>query len=48
LGPQEKEIFREVRAKMQVKPKLYRILKVCFLSFAVWEGVAVRLLLCSG
>ena len=48
LGPQEKGIFREARVKMQVEPKLYRVLKVCFLSFAGWEGVAVRPLLCFG
>lgn len=47
LSPEEKFLYREVRVKMQVEPKLHRVLKVCFVSSAVWKGVVLRLLLCS-
>lgn len=30
------------KSKDAMEPELYRVLKVCFLSFAVWEGKAVR------
>lgn len=48
LDLQEKGVLREESVKMQVEPKFYRVLKAFFLSFAGWEGVAVRLLLYSG